>query len=45
MKENIVRDKSSGLRHYERYDKTNYNVRICQEIKETSEEDSNIEDN
>ena len=45
VKEDIVRDRSSGLRHYGRCDKTNYNVRICQEIEETSEKDSDIEDN
>ena len=45
MKEDIVQVKSSDLRRYERCDKTNYNVRTCQEVKETSEEDNDIENN
>ena len=45
MKGGIVQIRSSDLRHYGRCDKTNHNVRTCQEVKETSEEDSDIEDN
>ena len=45
VKGSITRDRSSGLQYYGRCDKTNHNVRICQEIKETSEEDNDIEDN
>ena len=41
----IVQARASGLRHCERCDKTNYNVRTCQEVEETSEKDSDIEDN
>ena len=45
IKEDIVQIRSSGLRRCKRYDKTNYNVRTCQEIKETSEKDNDIENN
>ena len=45
MKEDIVQIKSSGLRRYEKCNKTNYNVRTCQEIKETFEKDNDIENN
>ena len=45
MKENVVQTRSSGVRRCKRCDKTNYNVRTCQEIKETSEKDSDIESN
>ena len=45
MKEDVVRIRSSDLRHYERCNKTDHNVRTCQVVKETSEEDSNIENN
>ena len=45
MKENVVQIRSSDVRRYKRCNKTIYNVRTCQEIKETSEEDSDIEDN
>ena len=45
VEESIVQTRSSGLRHYERCDKTNHNVRTCQEVEETSEEDSDIENN
>ena len=45
VKENVVQTESSDVRRCKRYDKTNYNVRICQEIKEISEKDSDIESN
>ena len=45
VEEDIVQVKSSGLRRCGRCDKTNHNVRTCQEIKETSEEDNDIENN
>ena len=45
IKENIVQTRSSSLRCYERCDKTNYNVRTCQKVKETSKKDNNIKDN
>ena len=45
MEENIVQTRLSDLRHCERCDKTNHNVRTCYEIEETSEKDSNIESN
>ena len=43
VKETITQTRSSGLRHCRRCDKTNHNVRTCPEIKDTSEEDSDIE--
>ena len=45
IKEDIVQVRSLDLQHYGRCGKTNYNVRTCQEIEETSEEDSDIESN
>ena len=45
IKEDIVQVRSSGLRRYKRCDKTNHNVRTCQEIEETSEKDNDIENN
>ena len=45
VKEDIVQIRSSSLRRYERCDKINHNVRICQEIKETSEKDNDIKNN
>ena len=45
VKGDIVQIRTSGLRHCRRCDKTNHNVRICQEVEETSEKDSDIEDN
>lgn len=45
VEESIAQARSSGLRHCGRCGKTNHNVRICQEVKETSEEDSDIQNN
>ena len=45
VKENIVQTRSSGLRRCKKCNKTNYNVRIYQEIEETFKKDSNIESN
>ena len=45
VKESIVQTESSDVRRCRRCNKTNYNVRICQEIEETSEKDNNIESN
>ena len=45
VEEDVVQTGSSDVRRCKRYSKTNYNVRICQEIKETSEKDNNIENN
>ena len=45
VKENIVQIRSSSLRRCKRCNKTNHNVRICQEIKETSKKDNDIENN
>ena len=45
MKETITQTRSSGLRHCERCDKTNHNVRTCPEIEDTSEKDNDIENN
>ena len=45
VKENIVQIRSSSLRRYKKCNKTNYNVRTCQEIEETSEENNDIENN
>ena len=45
MKESVIQTGSSSVRHCERCDKMNHNIRTCQEIKETSEEDSDIENN
>ena len=42
MKEIIIQTRSSGLRHYKKCDKTNYNVRTYSEIEDTSEKDSDI---
>ena len=45
VKEDIVQIRSSGLRRCERCDKTNHNVRTCQEVEETSKKDNDIENN
>ena len=45
MKENIVQTRSLSLQYCKGCNKTNHNVRICQEIEETSKKDSNIENN
>ena len=41
----VVQAGSSGVRRCGRCGKTNHNVRTCQEVEETSEEDSDIESN
>ena len=45
VKGNVVQTGSSSIRRCKRCDKTNYNVRIYQKVKETFEEDNNIESN
>ena len=45
MEGDIVQVRSSGLRRCKRCNKTNHNVRTCQEVKETSEKDNDIENN
>ena len=45
MEEGVIQTGPSGIRHCRRCDKTNHNVRTCQEIEETSEKDSDIENN
>ena len=45
MEGDVIQTGPLGVRHCERCDKTNHNVRTCQEIEETSKEDSDIENN
>ena len=45
VEEGVVQTESLNVRRCKRYEKTNYNIRICQKIKETSKKDSDIESN